>query len=85
VAAGTKRDQVLRAVMSEFASRPDMMDLQGFRRPATLTAPIVSGEDVLAKSHVRLRVQSNPRSFWPSLDKTCAHLVQELIQLLLRQ
>jgi hypothetical protein len=63
VASGTKRDQVLGVVMPKAASRPDMMDLQGFRHPAILAAPIVSGEDLLAKSLVRLRIQSNPRLF----------------------
>jgi hypothetical protein len=44
--------------MPELASPLDVMNLQIFRRAATLTAPMVPGKYPLAESSVRLSIQS---------------------------
>jgi len=59
------RDQILRAVMPKLASPLDVMNLQSFGCAAILATPIVPGKNLLAKSFVRLSVQSEPWLFWP--------------------
>ena len=57
-----KRDQVGDDIVSEFASRTEVMDLQ-IRRTATLLAPpSISHKDLLAKLRVGHSVQSKART-----------------------
>jgi hypothetical protein len=51
--------------MPKLASPLDVMNLQSFGCAAILATPIVPGKNLLAKSFVRLSVQSEPWLFWP--------------------
>ena len=61
---GAQRDQVFRAVVPKLASRLNMMNLQVFRCPAILAAPVVPPENLAVESLVSLSVQSNARLSW---------------------
>ena len=65
VTVRAERDQILGAVMPKPASPLDVMNLQIFGCAAVLATPIVPGKNLLAKSLVRLSIQSERWSFWP--------------------
>ena len=65
VTVGAQCDQILGAVMPKLASPLDVMNLQIFECAAVLATPIVPGKNLLAKSFVRVAIQSEPWLFWP--------------------
>jgi hypothetical protein len=65
--AGTaKSDEILLDVVSESASRLNVMDLEIFRRSTSLASPAVAFEHLLAKHAIGIPVQSEP---WLSRDR----------------
>jgi hypothetical protein len=58
VAIGTERNQILQSIIPQLASRPQMMDVQVSRRPASLAAPAVSIRDLVTKLVVGGGIQS---------------------------
>ncbi len=51
--------------MPKAASRPNVMNLEIFRRATILAAPIVPRENSLTEISVRFRFEPYPRSSWP--------------------
>ena len=58
VTVSAERDQILGAVMPKLASPLDVMNLQFFGCAASLATPTVPSKNPVAKSSVRLPIQS---------------------------
>jgi hypothetical protein len=65
MATGTKRDQILGAIMPETAARLLMMDFEIPGRATILTTPTIPPENGQAELFIRFRVELYARSFWP--------------------
>ncbi len=64
VARGAEGDQVLLGVVSESASRADVVNLEVSRTAAALAAPAIALQHLLAKSTVGLGVEAEPGVAW---------------------
>ena len=58
VAFNTKRNQIFRCIMAEFASGIQMMDFQHLCGTAILASPSISIQDLDFERFVALRIQS---------------------------
>jgi hypothetical protein len=74
VALDAQDYQILGRVVTQSASRPDMMDLKTLDAPARLATPPISREHLAAESAIssRIKPQSWPFGADPSQSVTCA-------------
>ena len=63
VASGTQCDEILFAVISGSAPKPNVVYLEILRAPAQLATPTVPFEHLLMKDLVVFRIKPNPLSF----------------------
>jgi hypothetical protein len=64
VAFPAQSDQVILSIITELASRFDVMDFQSSHRAARLAAPVVALDDRLTEQTVGFRIESKPRALW---------------------
>jgi hypothetical protein len=62
MAQTAKGDEIFVHIVSEMASRLQMMYLKTLGTPASLTSPAIAPEDVLTKRPVRITGQATPRT-----------------------
>ncbi|MFY9732847.1 MAG: hypothetical protein WB723_12440 [Candidatus Acidiferrales bacterium] len=63
-----ERDQIFVCVVTQPASRVDVVNLETIGSPAVLASPAVTLQHFAAEFAIRIRVQPKPRSSWPKIS-----------------
>ena len=68
VAISAERDQIFICIVTQSASRANVVDLETIRTATVLASPAVALQHFGAEFAIRIRVQLKPRSPWSKIS-----------------